>query len=920
MLRFHGISRRDGDKHDGIHLLWSPPYPTGYCLNGFTIQRRRSEDQEQFRCFDIHPSDFQQARTQGFTDILEARIWASPTDQIAPASAPWSYRIELRESRHELRMNSPDAICAFSARADGTVIDGQRFLGTACRLTGGGIAVVWIVTNTPKSALRICGDSEAEGKWKTSDILVKGLQVPFARVNPDTPNLGTERKLATERAQPDTLQGDFGEVSRYGNAAYARAFDIPAWRVTTHDPDTERDQWDTTPLGFLLVASALDPAWRRALGFGFLDNKRLTDGARYDYRISGLVPRADRDERRFDFHTVPRGQKLPRAFRLADLTVICDRAPVVTAEEAGGDAPTALWKGIECDRISLRLPHPTTRIALAGRSDGPLDIVGIAGFLPVATLSATVRARTVLDFGAPVTEVLLKGPMFITAFIPEPLAAGLDPDEPVEVSEVLRGIAYVPTSPPDPPTDVTAENLSNAARAARRGKRDDTIGFEVTWMPPLRLDPATLPWWPPDARTAPPSDVAAYRLERTWDGRPFEPPENTKGAFVASRNADPRTEAIAPGADLLSVYPPTDESGLAETERVRAIDTFEAEQPKFGTDVTYGISCIDAIGRVSARALSPPVPLEKRIRPPAPIGPTKSEAAPEKDALVVPSGVQARLLQGSDPDLTIAERALVDSRGDVVVLKWGWGPVQRKLDTLVKEFRIYETGGKLAEITATINAPPVAVPAGGWRLSCSFSRPVTPNEFTGTKVALGLAYEIAAHGTVSVDLHPAVIDPSRSPVGSVMTFIRTDGSEEDPESWDSRVQVVPRGSTPADPKEVESYELILPASWISVSPSHRRQIRSFGISAADRESYVVDRRLAVEFFTAQRKREPRLTGRGDRALPWAPIAQHRRSGSGQCDHAGTRGGHWCAARFRAGQLSALRRVTVDTNARRAGAR
>ncbi len=852
MFTMHAISRRDGGDLDGIHLLWSPPCPTGYAIDGFTIQRRHTEGQDAYGCFDISPVDCERARTQGFTDIAEARVWASPTDQTNPDIAPWIYRVELRTTYHEVRLTGTDAICAFAARADGTMIEGRFFAGGNCRLSGAGIAVVWIVATTPKSQIRICGGEDDPNAWAEARILVEGLQVPFRAVNPMLPDVTAEKELAEERAQPEPLDGDFGEVSRYGNVAYAQAFDTAAWRATTHDPDADRSSWDAAPLGFVLAAGAVEPPWRRALGFAHLDNVDLSDGAVYDYRIFGLVPRADRDERRLDFHTVPRGVTLPRYFRLADLGMLCDSTPVIVAEEAGGDAPNALWKGIQSERIRLFLPHLTERIVLDGRSDGVLDLIGIAGGVDVATLTEPLSGRTVFDFGTPVDEVIVKGLIFATGFIPEPLAPGFDPKEPVEISETVFGVAYVPTAPPDPPTDVAAENLGSAIRAARRGQRDDTIGFEVTWIPPLRLDPGILTWWPADARTAPPTDVATYVLERTWDRRPFSPATGTKGVYVASRNADPITDAIAPGADLLTIYPPANESGLAADERVRAIDALEEDGPEFGTDVTYGVSSVDAIGRRSARALAPPERLEKRTRPPTPVAPP--ETAPdvpeeEEDALVAPTGVQARLLQASDPDLTRAERSRVDADGDLVLLRWGWGPDQRTLDPHVSEFRVYEAEGKLAEITATISGPPVALVSGGWRLSCSFSRAVNADEFTGVFVVLGLAYKITAHASGmagTVDLAPAEKDPTRSPVGSEMTLIRTDGSDEEPEAWDSRILVKPRVPDPADPDGSESYEVALPAGWITVSPAERRQIRSFGVSAADSEAYVDDRRMAVE--------------------------------------------------------------------------
>ena len=53
MLTLHGISRLEGGAHDGIHLLWSPPYPTGHSLDGFTIYRRASKGRDKQQCWDI---------------------------------------------------------------------------------------------------------------------------------------------------------------------------------------------------------------------------------------------------------------------------------------------------------------------------------------------------------------------------------------------------------------------------------------------------------------------------------------------------------------------------------------------------------------------------------------------------------------------------------------------------------------------------------------------------------------------------------------------------------------------------------------------------------------------------------------------------------------------------------------------------
>ena len=733
--------------------------------------------------------------------------------------------------------------------ADGKVIDGRSFAGSVCHLRGNGIATVWVVVKALKDEVRICGERRDKQDWEGATTIVKGLQMPFRAANPGLATLADEQARAELQAQPDLLDGAFDELSRYANAALSRPFAAPAYRVSANDPAAEANLWDTLPFGHV-AALWVSPPWRRALGLGFIDTRDLVPGEAYDYRIRGTVPRADRDEARVDFHTVPRNYQLPWHFFLGPVGLYVQPSPVVEADSDASGPLTALRKLIRFKQLVLDLPAPTDSIVIDGRSSGPADIIGLRGGAVVATLTEPLSRRTVLDFATPVDEVVVKADGALAGIVTSPLAAGLDPKEPVEITAEVYGVVFAPGSPPLPPTGIAVDNLASSLRAARRGQRDDQLGFEIAWDPPPNLDPAVLALWPDDAQSAPPTDVAGYVLERSAAGGPFAGLEGSDGLHFASRNAEPAIETPAPGADLLAVFPPADHLGIASDLRARALDVIDEAEIPLRTQVRYRVASLDVIGRRSSPLDSPPIELRKLTRPPAPVGPPAPALPAPADLplLAEPSGLEVRLLQEGDPDLTDADRARIAAEGELVILRWGWGPEQRTLDPHVTEFRVYDFDGRLVEIHA--NPTGAAVPTGGgtWRLPCGFSRPVSANEFAGRTVLLGNAFRIVGHPPGAVaDVELAPTGPGTTmPASTPFTLLRTSGVDEDPAYWDTRRAVVPRGLVPADPQATESYEAALPAAWIATGPARTAQIRSFGVSAADAEPYVPDRRQAVE--------------------------------------------------------------------------
>ena len=780
MIRFHGISRLEGGKADGIHLLWSPPWPTGHSLDGFTIYRRDARGEKSQLCFDLTAQQLSDARAAGYLALPDALIWAHADKAENALHGRWTYRIELVRRHSVVTVSAANARAAFAGTADGAVIAGETFHGPQVTLRGSDIGIVWLVTDNLKDAVRICGDVPNPREWLKEKPIVKHLQVPFHSVNASVGSPADGRTLAASRATPEPLNGDFDEVSRYANSALERPGGVPAMRVVSERPGDGGNSWDVSPFGLAVAPTLLAP-WRRGWGFAHLDNRGLTSGQSYDYRIVGHVPRADRDEIAYDLHTVPRGYRLPINFRWGNVNVWSDKPPVVRAIDTFAGDPATIRKGFDAGRLSLYLDVPTERLILDTLPGSTLTAKGYRYGLPVGAASAPTGPRALLDFGTPVDVVIVEGSMAVAGIVPLPLDPALDPRDPVEVSQTIYDIAYVPTAGPDTPSTIGVINLADPARTAARGVHDSNRGFAIDWAAPPSIDPAALAFFPVSS-AATPTDVAYYILERTWKGRPFTPADGD-GMQVSGRNSTGSSDTPAAGFDLLRAFPPANAAPSTQTATVHAVEVFEPDVLSYGDDVTYQVSSVDATGRLSAPRVSAPTPLRLFVRPPAPTTPPSSTPVDPDD--VPRSGVQVTLLQADDPDLTAAQSA-VAAGGNVVLVRWGWGPDQRELHPEVSEFRIYRHDAPLTAIDLSVTGTATAN-GGGWTIPVAASRPLVANEFAGVTVVLGAAYTIVGHGsgastTVALAANP--VDPSRAPTPATLVINRTSQAELNSEYWD----------------------------------------------------------------------------------------------------------------------------------------
>lgn len=93
MFWAHGISRQDGGKADGIHLLWWPPRHAGYSFDGFDIWRREQRKPRELSCYELTLGDLTALRTRlrAVTPhaLIALRYGKCPAPPPAVPDQPW---------------------------------------------------------------------------------------------------------------------------------------------------------------------------------------------------------------------------------------------------------------------------------------------------------------------------------------------------------------------------------------------------------------------------------------------------------------------------------------------------------------------------------------------------------------------------------------------------------------------------------------------------------------------------------------------------------------------------------------------------------------------------------------------------------------------------------------------------------------
>lgn len=778
------------------------------------------------------------------------------------------YDIRLLEGHRvvEVRAGLPAALAI--ALRDGKAVEARTLIDPSnlqrARFEDRDVDQVLLYCGTAATSLEVCLDvppdpEKDEQSWAGEQFIAKGIQVPIRTLDPTLGSQADEEALATSRL----LGGEtfdpaaFHDVAELMNAAAADAADAsPVWASTVTRDEPTDPYVELRPWSYAL-ALLVDPAWRRMLGFGLLDRPDdLVPGESYDYRITGRFRRRDLEERLHGFQSVPGGTTLPTRFALGPVSFLTPEPVAVEQRPTppdGGLTATGR-KGIALvgdPGLTLSFPMPTTSVVLELAAGSNLSwAASTTDFLPglpINTLGGDLPAerRVTIETGDPVDTITLSGSGFLYGVREVLSPPGTKPDDVVTRSVVLPGVVFADTPAPEPPLFLGTLNLQQptlpASPSASPPEAPASLGFRLNWLPPPPSGVASgqVPW-PPDLGAFPPFDVLGFRVERRRvdTSGPFE---ELDGAGVdtlvfGSRSGRADPPALRAGIDLEVAFP-EDPAPVPPVAVFMSLDDVLVAADHTGPPPAslhqYRIFSVDAIGRSSADAqLGSVVRLEKRQPPPKPVGPPGDPPA----GALAPRGVQARALQAIDPDLTTADRTLLGTSENAVVLEWGWTQAERDHDPHATEFRVYWQPHAPDVVSGTITGAPTVV-GDQFELPATIDRPLAADAMQGRYLGLpDYPFKVASHTagqSIVLRVERSPVDASRTPAPASFEFRPVlAGAEQRPPAWAERTAVVALTGA-------ERYQHVF--RDLLALDADRPPARVWaGVSAADAQTYVAD--------------------------------------------------------------------------------
>ena len=712
----------------GIHLSWSGPRSWVYSPTGFTVQRRRAGRREARECERLDAAAIATLRLVrerllpfGVLTLLPGR-WLEPLTGPAPVvdTPTDTFHLDLHADHRLVRVTVTAKLSFLVARCDGRVVgvDGPRSGAVTHIVRAPRIDTATIVTLDP-AALQVCVDGVGDDAedWKDVPALVSGLTLPFRELMPSLTGPADELAEARGRLLPGEALGAeeferLAAVVRPTLRAAGPPRPAELAMLLRAEPDTDPEE--VRALDPLRVLPA-HPTWRRALGFAlFDDDPALVAGESYEYRVSATFPGEDVRDANHGFATVPSGTLLPTDFSLDGVRLRLPRPVVVGL--APGTPPDGLVRvtrrGIPLDprreshwltpslddwSLVVDFPEPVDAVVLELADGHDLEFAAgpAAGAFGV-TVPVPAGTAPRLVFGSPSDQVRLRGTGFLHA-----LRASTPGDDKATVAVVLPPILLADTALPPAPLAAAAANLQAAVPAptgpvpAAEVAPRHALGFTVSWRPAPAFGVTA---WSTDLDAAPPLDATIFQVERRAEpAGDWTPVLGEDNWTLGDRDGGTRALDLTPGCEVMEAFPETAGRPAGTTLDLTLVDTFDEdgapEPPAPGTLLRYRVRAVDAVGRPSPNwTETAPVRLEKHLPPPVPVE------------------VEARVLVRDAPDLTTAERQLLGTSGNAVVLRWGWHTAQREQDPRAHEFRMYAAAPLDAVPAHLRTRPPAWVP------------------------------------------------------------------------------------------------------------------------------------------------------------------------------------------------------------------
>ncbi len=711
------------------------------------------------------------------------------------------------------------------------------------------------------SRITVCVRGDDAVEWTSATVLRDRLRMPLQEFMPELSTPQEEFAEAKSRLIPgDELTeerfADFAETLRVslGDLSFP-----PIRRTLLMRDDVAEPFEELSALDCIRMVYA-DPMWRRVLGLAiFDDDPALVAGEEYDYRITGTFPATGIEPRYYGFHTIPSPTALPDEFYLYDCMVrtaqplVVQRDPNVNENGAllssrrcvmlaPRDQPAWFGVGIEDASAVIDFGAPTVGVVLDVAPGHALRYqAGDPWAIPTPQHPVPQGPDPVLNFPNPVTQLRLFGHGALFGF-----SVPVTADATLTLGATVFRVQLADSPRPDAPTSASATNLQTGAAVVTPSiPTRHHLGMEVRWQP---AESTAAPLWPPGDELAVPLDATTFQLERRVEPNgPWRPVVSDHNRLLGTAADEAPPAELRPGADLMQLFPEIAPPAATDPEMFYR-DAFLAATPEErnallpGAFLRYRIRAVDVVGRPSLTwTETTDVRLEKHEAPPVPAAPEEVPA----DALdePAPTGIRARAIVAGDPALTAADRALLGSSANVVVLTWGWHAQQRAQDPLARQFRIYLAypldgiDGEL--VSATAGQP------GTFSVALELARRVATDAAKGLYLDAGTPFFVENHSdgtTVQATLSTRIPLPDgtfRAPqLGPVRLPLRFSSGLTRPAGWAERVEVSP-GQKFMPITGATVYEVVL-RDRLQLTDDHPRDEIWLGVSAADTEPYVAD--------------------------------------------------------------------------------
>lgn len=852
----------------GIHLFWSGPPAFLFSPEGWRVERRQAKRPDvNSVCDSLDAAGLARLRNarelraaQGVWTWREGR-WPGPTGTKAEILS-FDFTVERSSVHGDVQAQKAFIIGMRAGKAVTFAgpLTQQFSLGTAPLER----VVIYAIAPTRVSVC-VRGDDAVE--WTNATVIRERLQVPLRELMPALTMPQAEFAEAKSRLLPgeELTEERFRDFADTLRVALRDLTTPPIRRVLLMRDETTEPFEELSALDPIRMVYA-DPMWRRVLGLAlFDDDPALVPGQSYDYRVIGRFPASMVLPRWYGFHTIPSSTPLPSEFYLHDAMIrtaqptTVQRAPdvdengvLLTSRRSLPLSPRdeSAWFGIGIEEASavIDFGEPVTSVVLDVAAGHTLRYqAGDPWIMTSPQQPVPPGPQAAPTFLAPVTELRLFGHGALFGFwTPANVSAPLDGM--LSLAATVLGVMLADAPRPAPPLSATAVNLqSNAPVVQGTIPARHQLGMEVRWVPAPSGSP---PLWPPDENVLPPLDATTFQLERrvgtTGSWLPVVSENNRVLGTITDQSVplQPR-----PGMDLMEIFPEIAQATSPASD-MRYRDVFLTATPEQraalppGTMLAYRVRAVDVVGRPSLTwTQTALVRLEKHVAPPVPAAPEEVPA----DALTTPAptGVRARAIVAGDPALTAADRALLGTSDNVVVLSWGWHEQQRQQDPFAQQFRIYLARPLDGVDGQVLSVTPVPATPGMFTVVVQLARAIAADAARGLYLDAGSPFFIESHtagATIEATVRTRIPLPNgsfRTPqTGPVRLPLRLSSALTRPSGWAERLEVAP-GQRFMPITDATVYEFVV-RDRLELNEDHPRDEIWLGVSAADAEPYVPD--------------------------------------------------------------------------------